>query len=133
MILSVNLTFYNFFRFYNLSLINVYNALILDKPHINLYAVTSSIANQSLNTPTGKNRVALFENESVELVCNVDAIPNNITYKWFFEDVKLNWSKSSFELKHVTRNNTGKYVCRAQNDIGYTDSEIRVDVICNPF
>jgi hypothetical protein len=84
-----------------------------------LYAVTSSIANQSLNTPTGKNRIALFENESVELACNVD--------------VMLNWSNNSFELKHVTRNNTGKYVCRAQNDIGYTDSEIRVDVICNPF
>ena len=117
----------------NLNLIIVYYTLKLDKPHINLYAVTSSIANQSLNTPTGKNRVALFENESVELVCNVDAIPNNITYKWFFEDVKRNWSNSSFELKHVTRNNTGIYVCRAQNDIDYTYSEIRVDVICNPF
>ena len=133
MILSVNLTFYNFFRFYNLSLIIVYNALILDKPHINLYAVTSSIANQSLNTPTVKNRIALFENESVELACNVDAIPNNITYKWFFEDVKLNWSNSSFELKHVTRNNTGNYKCEAENDIGPTMSYIRVDVICNPF
>jgi hypothetical protein len=86
-----------------------------------LYAVTSSIANQSLNTPTGKNRVALFENESVELVCNVDAIPNNVTYTWYFE------------LKNVTRNNTGNYKCEAENDIGPTMSYIRVDVICNPF
>ena len=83
--------------------------------------------------PWSWNNVALFENESVELVCNVDAIPNNVTYKWFFEDVKLNWSMSSFELKHVTRNNTGKYQCEATNTLGFTDSYITVDVICNPF
>ena len=121
----------------NLNLIIVYNTLILDKPHINLYAVTSSIANQSLNMPTkypwSWNNVALFENESVELVCDVDAIPNNVTYEWYFKNVLLNWSNSSFELKHVTRNNTGKYKCEAENDIDSTTSYIIVDVICNPF
>ncbi len=50
--------------------------------------------------------------------------------KYFFMFKKI---KILFELKHVTRNNTGIYVCRAQNDIDYTYSEIRVDVICNPF
>jgi hypothetical protein len=83
--------------------------------------------------PWSWNNVALFENESVELACNVDAIPNNITYKWYFEKVMLNWSKSSFELKNVTRNNTGKYQCEATNTLGFTDSYIIVDVICNPF
>ena len=121
----------------NLSIIIDLYTLILDKPHINLYAVTNSIANQSLNMPTkypsSWNNVALFENESVELACNVDAIPNNVTYTWYFENVMLNWSKSSFELKNVTRNNTGIYKCEATNTIGPTMSYIRVDVICNPF
>ncbi len=123
--------------------------------HDNDYFYKCSVVNQAIKEPLNKNifisvefkpiaslhlsgspminkQLALLEDTSVELFCNATALPNVISYQWFFNEIRLDdfTNVKSLKLAQLKRHQTGEYTCRAENKHGYSEARFRIEIIC---
>lgn len=74
-------------------------------------------------TQAPRNQTRL-EGDRVEMICQARAMPNNITYKWFFNDRPIDKSRWSIAkrdgtliIQSLTSDDQGNYKCQASNGI----------------
>lgn len=73
----------------------------------------------------------------MHLDCTTRSNPKAISISWYKdnEKLRLTTSKSTlrFTMSKVSRYDSGKYRCSAQNEIGNTFSEISIVISCKIF
>lgn len=114
-----------------------------------------SVANQAIKKPLTKNlfisveykpetqlhlaahplivsELSVIEDTSVELFCNASALPNILSYQWFFNDIRLDdfTNLNTLKLAQLKRHQAGQYSCRAQNKHGVSSDSFRIEIIC---
>ena len=82
--------------------------------------------------PWIKNKLTLIENSSIGLFCNATALPNSISYKWFFNDKQLGEYTNSklLSISNLKRHQAGNYTCKCFNKHGEAHSQFRIEILC---
>lgn len=78
------------------------------------------------------NKDSPTEGETITAVCNVDALPQQVSYQWFLDDQEIKEASGAVELVlDVTRDLHDKTVsCLARNSLGQTAAQHKLDVKC---
>ena len=78
------------------------------------------------------NKDSPTEGESITAVCNVDALPQQVSYQWFLDDQEIKEALGAVELVlDVTRDLHDKTIsCLARNSLGQTAAQHKLDVKC---
>ena len=78
------------------------------------------------------NKDSPTEGETITAVCNVDALPQQVSYQWFLDDQEIKEASGAVELVlDVTRDLHDKTVsCLARNSLGQTAAQYKLDVKC---
>ena len=92
---------------------------ILEPPSINSLTVTHT------KTP-------VVETGPFKATCNLTAVRNEtITYRWIKDDEETDYKTGVLSISSVSRNDAGRYSCRASNVAGHVDSHpFTVHVYC---
>ena len=71
------------------------------------------------------------EQESVEIDCRVDAVPDFTSLQWFLNDQKLdNDGSAEYTIDKASRLDRGTYTCLVTNDIGTENKTHTLNVQC---
>ena len=83
-----------------------------------------------------------LEGSRVKLTCQADGFPDNITYRWYRDDVDVQqtaalmtragiYADGSFVINAVERSDAGWYTCRPTNGLGVPpEASAFLDVTC---
>lgn len=76
----------------------------------------------------------ILEGGALEAVCDAEAYPVNMVYKWFINNVELKGENSkALKMKNVQRGHQHMMIkCRAENEIGFSEEQKMVNVIISP-
>ncbi len=82
--------------------------------------------------PTVKNKLSIIENTSITLFCNSTAMPNVITYEWYFNEQRLGnqINSKTLRLVNLKRDQSGNYSCKCSNKHGHSQSVFNIEIIC---
>ena len=92
--------------------------------------LTSEIPNQdNINITYPKNPV--IETEAFRATCLLTAVKNEtITYRWIKDDEETDYKTGVLSLSSVSRNDAGRYICRASNVAGHVNKSFTLQVHC---
>ena len=77
------------------------------------------------------SKTPVIEKEPFKATCNLTAVKNEtITYRWIKDDEETDYKTGVLSLSSVSRNNAGRYICRASNVAGYVDKSFTLQVLC---
>ena len=78
------------------------------------------------------NKDSLTEGETLIVACNVDALPQRVSYQWFLDDQEIKEASGAVEMVlDVTRDLHDKTVsCLARNSLGQASAQHKLDVKC---
>ena len=103
-----------------MKLINILllKVMFLEAPFLNNLTVTHT------KTP-------VLETEPFIATCNLTAVKNEtITYRWIKDDEETVSERGVLSLSNVSRNDAGRYICRASNVAGHVDKSFTLQVHC---
>ena len=85
-----------------------------------MYLEAPSLSNLTVT----HSKIPEIETEPFIATCNLTAAKNEtITYKWIKDDEETDYKTGVLSLSSVSRNDAGRYICRASNIAGHVDSE----------
>ena len=92
----------------------------------------------SLEAPSLNNlkithpKTPVIETEAFRATCSLTAVKNEtITYRWIKDGEETDYKTGVLSLSSVSRNDAGRYICRASNVAGHVDSQnIELQVHC---
>ena len=73
------------------------------------------------------------EGDNVTMKCIVPSTESILVYRWFFESLLLpasNNANNTLELRNVSRNNSGEYVCQVNTTGGVFSGKEVLNVQC---
>ena len=90
-----------------------------------------------LETPSLHNltimykKPTLIETEPFIAICILTAVKNEtITYRWIKDDEETDYKTGVLSLPSVSRNDAGRYSCRASNKAGHVEKSFTLQVHC---
>jgi len=130
--LQLNLTRLDNDHFYKCSVVN---QAIKEPINKNIFISVEYKPTATLHlaaNPQVDKQLAVLEDTSVELFCNATALPNVISYQWFFNEIRLDdfTNTRSLRLAQLKRHQAGEYTCRAENKHGLSVATFRIEIIC---
>ena len=77
------------------------------------------------------SKTPVLETEAFTVTCNLAAVKNEtITYRWIKDDEETDYKTGVLSLSSVSRNDTGRYICRASNVAGHVNKSFTLQVHC---
>uniref|UniRef100_A0A0N5A3Z4 Ig-like domain-containing protein n=1 Tax=Parastrongyloides trichosuri TaxID=131310 RepID=A0A0N5A3Z4_PARTI len=110
----------------------------MEKSNLRLVLSRSPIIDTILQNKT------VVEGESINWKCKAQAIPNNLTYEWLFEEKEIRkqelglrtkiLSEGEILISNITKNDNGKYTCVVKNGIQEAiKMDVHLNVLYKPF
>ena len=76
-------------------------------------------------------KTPVIETEAFRATCNLTAVKNEtITYRWIKDDEETDYKTGVLSLSSVSRNDAGRYICRASNVAGHVNKSFTLQVHC---
>lgn len=74
-------------------------------------------------------QITVLEGNDFSIYCNATANPSP-SYEWYHKDVKVGTGQTLTIKNSEWTPHDGLYTCKAENEIGYQEATIDVDVKC---
>ena len=108
-------------------LTHFYTVMPLTESWIYLYLEPPSLNNLSIS----HTKTPVIETEPFIAICNLTAVKNEtITYRWIKDDEETDYKTGVLSLSSVSRNDAGRYICRASNVAGHVNKSFTLQVHC---
>ena len=92
--------------------------MYLEAPSLNNLQITHS-------------KTIVLETGAFRATCSLTAVKNEtVTYRWIKDDEETDYKTGFLSLSSVSRNDAGRYSCRASNIAGHVDKSFTLQVHC---